>query len=90
MPEVRDIIAKIKDETKVPIVLGGVGFSVMLDEMMEFCRADFGIWGEGEWALPRLAEVLAGDGDPASVPGLIWRSNLLYILPSEIYPSSLQ
>jgi hypothetical protein len=84
LPEVRGIIAKIKDETRVPIVLGGVGFSVMPDEIMEFCGADFGIWGEGEWALPRLAEALAGDGDPASVPGLIWRSDsgLLHNPPS--------
>jgi tryptophan 2-C-methyltransferase len=72
LPEVRRILAALRDHTDAPIVIGGVGFSTLPEAAMDYCGADFGIAGEGEDAMVRLAAALQGGTDPAAVPGLLW------------------
>ncbi len=45
---VRRIVQGVKAETDVPVMLGGSGFSVMPEEVLERVGADYGIVGEGE------------------------------------------
>jgi lipid biosynthesis B12-binding/radical SAM protein len=45
---VRDIVRCIKEVTEVPVMLGGSGFSVMPDDVLNRVGADYGIVGEGE------------------------------------------
>ena len=52
------LIRTIRENSAAPIVLGGGGFSVMPEALMERLGADFGIAGEGERAFARLLEQL--------------------------------
>jgi radical SAM superfamily enzyme YgiQ (UPF0313 family) len=52
------IVKTVKRCTDVPLILGGSGFSVFPDEIMEVYGADYGVVGEGELALPHLLECL--------------------------------
>ena len=42
----------------VPIVLGGVGFSIFAPQIVKYTKADFGIRGDGEQAIIDLYEQL--------------------------------
>jgi radical SAM superfamily enzyme YgiQ (UPF0313 family) len=72
-PEVKGLVAKLRQWTPVPIVLGGGAVSVMPREFMEFSGADFGIIGEGEIAFQTLLAVYEQGGPLEQVPGLAWR-----------------
>jgi len=52
------LIKTIRRATSSPIVLGGSGFSVMPEALMNRLRPDYGISGEGEWAFRDLVETL--------------------------------
>jgi radical SAM superfamily enzyme YgiQ (UPF0313 family) len=71
-PEIKDLVARLRELTAAPIVLGGAGFSVMPREFMDYALPDFGLAGEGEEALEALAAAYPG-GDWSRVPGLLWR-----------------
>jgi radical SAM superfamily enzyme YgiQ (UPF0313 family) len=93
LPGIRDVVASLRRASDAPIVMGGVGFSVMPEAVMDFCGADLGIAGEGEEAFVRLLEALRTKSGLAEVAGLIWREkgalrrnppvdSLLDLLPS--------
>jgi radical SAM superfamily enzyme YgiQ (UPF0313 family) len=67
-------INKIREYTDAPIVLGGVGFSVMPEQVLSLSHADIGIWGEGEFVLTALADRLEKKEDWHNLPNLIWRN----------------
>ena len=55
-------IGYVRELSKAPIVLGGPGFSIMPQVLLDFLQADYGIVGEGEIAFPRLVDrLLAGE-----------------------------
>jgi radical SAM superfamily enzyme YgiQ (UPF0313 family) len=72
LSEPRAMLLALRDHTDAPIVVGGVGFSTLPEAAMDYCGADFGIAGEGEDAMPRLARALQTGSDLAQVPGLLW------------------
>lgn len=45
---VKEIVKTVKTKTKVKIVLGGCGFSIMPQEILKEVGADYGVVGEGE------------------------------------------
>ena len=55
LPDVAAMVACLRKHTAAPIVLGGVGFSIMPEAVLAQCGADAGIWGEGEFPLVDLA-----------------------------------
>jgi radical SAM superfamily enzyme YgiQ (UPF0313 family) len=63
----------IRQHTSVPIILGGSGFSIFPERLLEFSGAGFGIVGEGETGLVKLIEALNDGGDFAGIPGLVFR-----------------
>jgi radical SAM superfamily enzyme YgiQ (UPF0313 family) len=69
----RKIIDLIKSHSEARLVLGGVGFSIAPEAVLDYCQVDWGICGEGEQALPRLARQITGNGDFYSIPGLVFR-----------------
>lgn len=69
--EHREIITKIKQLTDAPVVAGGVGFSSMPFALVDYFGIDYGVKGPGEIIITRLAEALANNTFPRSVPGLI-------------------
>jgi hypothetical protein len=72
LPGFADLVRIVRENTAALIVLGGVGFSVMPEQVLSLCSADFGVWGEGEFVLPRLADCLENDEDWRNLPGLLW------------------
>ncbi len=73
LPGFVDLVKTVRENTGAPIVLGGVGFSVMPEQILALAGADFGVWGEGEFALPELAVLLERRQPLYQIPGLIWR-----------------
>lgn len=51
LPFYRQVVQTIKRENKIPVVLGGSGFTLVPEAVLEFTGADFGIVGEGESSL---------------------------------------
>lgn len=47
LPEIAEIVNAIHRQTDALIALGGVGFSVMPEEVLTLCEADVGVWGTG-------------------------------------------
>ena len=61
-----EIINRVRNHSNGLIVLGGVGFSVMPEYILGLCKADAGIWGEGEFIFVDLAHRLSGNATKAS------------------------
>jgi len=62
LSDITEAIRYIRSLSKAPIVLGGPGFSIMPETLLAFCKADYGIIGEGEEAFPLLIEkIMAGE-----------------------------
>lgn len=75
LPGFVGLVQSVRDHSGAPIVLGGVGFSVMPEQVLDLSGADFGIWGEGEFVLPELAALLEKSEPPQGLPSLVWREN---------------
>lgn len=59
---------------KVPLVLGGSGFTLFPRELMASLDADYGIIGEGE-RFGLLVDCLTKGKDPSTLPGIITAKN---------------
>jgi radical SAM superfamily enzyme YgiQ (UPF0313 family) len=86
---VRNIVRKIRQETKAPVVLGGPGFSIMPEVILREVGADYGIVGEGESLLVEFVANAARGAYPQN--GCIRASSRLQgeEIPSAHYDSSL-
>ena len=72
-PFLSEVTREIRKKSTVPIILGGSGFSLFPEKLLELTKADFGICGEGETSLPALLECLISNGDYETIPGLVFR-----------------
>ncbi len=80
----------IRGYTDAPIVLGGVGFSVMPEEVLARCGADAGIAGDGEFAFVELASRIANRRGWDDLPGLVLRKGEgVFRNPASFPPLSL-
>ncbi len=62
LTDITEAIGHIRQYSKAPIVLGGPGFSIMPEQLLDHCKADYGIVGEGEEAFPQLVDrIMAGE-----------------------------
>jgi radical SAM superfamily enzyme YgiQ (UPF0313 family) len=73
VPGLKETVRQIKSVTAAPIVLGGVGFSIFGEQLVEYTNADFGIRGDGESSIVSLLGELRDARKFEKVPGLIWR-----------------
>jgi radical SAM superfamily enzyme YgiQ (UPF0313 family) len=73
--EFSDIVDEIRKCTNGLIVVGGVGFSTLPEEILRQSDADIGIWGDGEFAFTELARRLDRGLDWGKIPNLIWKQN---------------
>jgi len=71
--EFTEYVDAIRACTDTPIVIGGVGFSVMPEAILGLCKADAGIWGDGEFALVEMAHRMESKREWDGVPGLIYQ-----------------
>ncbi|MFH2057520.1 MAG: lipid biosynthesis B12-binding/radical SAM protein [Pseudomonadota bacterium] len=58
LADVKQIIHTIKKISKKPVIVGGAAFSIMPEQILNYIKADYGIIGEGEIALPDLIDDL--------------------------------
>jgi len=75
LPGFAEMVAAIRRHTDAPVVVGGAGYSVFPEAILETVGADYGIAGDGETPMARLAQALAEGEDVARVPGLVWRAD---------------
>ena len=66
-----DLVAAVRQRTQGLLVVGGVGFSVMPEKVLDACGADIGIWGEGDSAFPELAGRIEAGREGRDLPHLI-------------------
>ena len=73
VPGLKEVIQTLRGLTEAPIVLGGVGYSIFPRQILKYTNADFGVWGDGETAVPALIQQLRGPRRLTDVPGLVWQ-----------------
>jgi radical SAM superfamily enzyme YgiQ (UPF0313 family) len=66
----REVVAFCRSKAHAPIVLGGAGYSIFPEQVLEYTGADMGIQGEGETAFALLLERLSAGNALSNVPGL--------------------
>lgn len=71
LEDVVNVVEACRSSTASPVVVGGAGFSIFPTAALEYLRADFGVWGEGEGAFPLLLNRLESGEDVAPVPGVV-------------------
>jgi len=64
LPFYEKVVRTIRAHSSASIVLGGSGFSLLPQPLMNLLAADFGIVGEGESAFVRLLEQIEKKGHP--------------------------
>ncbi len=74
LPQIREITDCLRAHTSAPLILGGSGFSVMPEAILDYCGLDLGIWGEGEHSLPLLISRIVANDDFSDVPALVYRT----------------
>lgn len=70
-----DLVGELRRHTAATIVLGGSGFSIFPEELLERSGADYGIQGEGETQFVALIDAVNLGGDCSALPGLVYRQN---------------
>ncbi|MCD4715593.1 MAG: cobalamin-dependent protein [Desulfobacterales bacterium] len=74
MGDYRQCIKDIRDSSDVPLVLGGSGFTLFPEEIMEALGADYGVLGEGE-RLALLLHAIEMNEDTSRIPGIMTRGS---------------
>ena len=80
IPELNQIMKRIRNKTQVPVILGGSAYSLFPDRLLKLSHADYGIISEGENAIVQLIGLLSTTEKPSenqlsSISGLVYRDN---------------
>lgn len=67
------LVSLVRRELNCPVILGGSGFSIFPEQLLELAGADFGIAGEGETAMVALLHALRSGTNYRDLPGLVYR-----------------
>jgi len=67
---VKAIIARCRQYSNAPIIIGGPGYSIYPEAALDYLGADMGIKGEGEVAFPKLLRRIKNQQPVSDVPGL--------------------
>ena len=72
LSEAKRLVGIIRQESHAHIIIGGPAFSVMPKEILDYLEADYGVVGEGEYALCNLIDALE---QSRSVPRIVNGNN---------------
>lgn len=77
IPELNDVIKRVRSCSKVPVVLGGSAFSLFPAQLLKLTGADYGIISEGEETIIKLFALLSQNSQPSEMqlsllPGLVF------------------
>ncbi|HUT30618.1 MAG TPA: radical SAM protein [Sedimentisphaerales bacterium] len=89
LPKLAETVRELRSMTDAPIVLGGVGFSIFPERIVEYVGADFGIRGDGEQATVALLDELKGTRSFDRVGGLIRREDGRIVANRPLWPAPL-
>lgn len=89
VPGLADLVRQIRSQSDAPIAVGGVGFSIFADRIVDYTGADFGVRGDGEGAIAALYRQLQNGRDFAAVEGLIWRRDDRIVCNAPAWPDEL-
>ena len=70
--EAAEVVRTVRAVTAAPVLLGGAGFTLFPEALLDAVSADFGVVGEGERARG-LVDALAAGRSPAGLPGVVVR-----------------
>lgn len=68
----RDVVTTVRNSCKAPVVLGGSGFTIFPQALMEALDADYGIPGDGE-RIKLLLDALERNAPTEEIPGIMVR-----------------
>jgi len=68
-----EMVMTVRSVSGAFVVLGGVGFSVMPEDVLSMTGADAGVWGEGEFTMASLASRLSMRQHWQDLPNLVWQ-----------------
>jgi hypothetical protein len=71
LPWISDVVYQVKRLSQAYVLLGGVGFSVMPEPILELTGADVGIAGDGEETAVSLVRHLINGDDISDLPNLV-------------------
>jgi tryptophan 2-C-methyltransferase len=89
VPELQQTIALVRAVTDAPIVLGGVGFSILAAALVARTGVDFGICGDGEQAIVELLHDLRSGQPQHRTQGLLWHEGDRIHANSPAWPREL-
>lgn len=69
-PEVVLLMNHVREITSVPIVLGGSGASLMPEEVLRECSADYIVVSDGEKSFVELLRAIENGETPRNIPGV--------------------
>ena len=76
LPSIKALVQLVKKYCSGPVIVGGNGFSIMPERILDYLDADYGIYGGGEDSLPLLIQYLFDrKGDLSLIPHLVYRQN---------------
>jgi radical SAM superfamily enzyme YgiQ (UPF0313 family) len=70
LDQARDVVNWCRGNSGAPLILGGAGFSILPQDILEYLGADMGIQGEGETIFPELLKRLHKGEETDGLPGL--------------------
>ncbi len=70
LDQARETVAWCRETSAAPIILGGAGFSILPQAILEYLGADVGVQGEGEMVFPELLKRLEAGEALEALPGL--------------------
>lgn len=71
LANLKALTGALKDAIGVPVLLGGPGFSIMPEAILDYTGADAGVVGRGEEAMPALCHAMLNGGTKER----LWRSD---------------
>ncbi|WP_163335669.1 lipid biosynthesis B12-binding/radical SAM protein [Desulfopila sp. IMCC35008] len=66
LDDIKVVARSIRTHSNAPLVLGGPAFSIIPEPLMTLLEADYGVVGEGEDALVRLASAVENGSPPST------------------------
>jgi radical SAM superfamily enzyme YgiQ (UPF0313 family) len=73
LPEVRQVVKTCQESSGATIIVGGSGFSIAPEPLLDYLGVNLGIVGEGETALADVVQALQEERDCGTIPGVVMR-----------------
>jgi len=73
LPEARAVVEVCQESSKAKVIVGGSGFSIAPEQLLDYLGVDLGIVGEGETAISDLVQAIEEGSDCGNIPGVVVR-----------------